>query len=190
MRAYCLTFLNRPKLVDKILKTVHEAPLVMLVPVSILALLSIGGGFLGYSYMSEPVLESFLAKADVKMPLGIENKITLSIETLAAIVGAFAGIILSWYIYTRYQDRPIKLFKHAFYIDEIYNAIIVKPAKGLACTVARLLEPYLFDGAVRASVKTAQHTAGFLQRMQSGEIRSYVAWMAIGAVLLIAYLLI
>lgn len=190
MRAYCLTFLNTPKLAEKILKTIHEAPKVMLAPVTILALFSIGGGFLGYSYMNESVLESFLAEADVKMPFGIENKITLSIETTVAIVGAFAGVIISWILYTHYPDRPISLFKHAFYIDEIYDALIVKPAKGIACMVARLFEPYLFDGVLRVLVKTTQHTAGFLQRMQSGEVRSYVAWMALGAVVLIAYLLI
>lgn len=187
-RAYYLTFMGKPRLEEKILKAVHEAPRVMLIPVSILALLSIFGGFLG-SFSAHPILETFLGEADVK--LAVPDGIIFSPETVMSIIGAFLGIGAAAYIYMRYGSqlvtRTFAVLRKAFYIDEIYDTLIVNPLKKLSLFIDYVLEPDVFVGSIKGLAQGTQSIATWLQRMQSGQIRSYVAWMAVGMVWLIIY---
>lgn len=188
MRAYCLTFTGTPRLDEKILKAVKEAPPVMLIPVSILALLSIFGGLLG-AVFQYPVLQDFLGKSDVK--LAVPDGFMLSPETIMSILGAFLGIGAAAFIYMRYGSRlgtrTFEVLKKAFYIDELYETLFVKPLKKLSLFIDNVLEPDVFVGSIKAVAHGTQGMAAWLQRIQSGQIRSYVAWMALGSVFLLIY---
>ena len=94
-------------------------------------------------------------------------------------------------MYTRYYDKlgpRIQILREAFYLDPIYWTLIATPIRALAKLVSGFLEPNLFDKSVRFVVNDIQRESVNLQRMQSGQIRSYIAWMLIGTVLLIAFL--
>lgn len=186
-RAYCLTFLGQFKLEEKILKTVKEAPKVMLIPVFILALLSIIGGLLGFSFGKIPLLEGFLAEVGVTLakeePFGLQ----LTPETLLSVLGGIAGIVAGVLFYTL---KPIPLLKNAFYIDDFYNKMFVFPLKKLSSLFGSLFEPKIFEGIIPISAKGTEKVSQFFQKMQSGQIRSYAAWMVLGSVLLIAYLVL
>lgn len=190
-RAYYLTFLGKSHLEEKILKAIHEAPQVMLIPVSILAFLSIFGGFIG-SFSQHPILEIFLEKADVK--LAVPDGFILSPEMWMAIIGAFLGIGVAAYIYKCYGNKigtkTFVILRKAFYIDEIYDAVFVRPLKKLSLFIDKFVEPTIFIGSIKALSQGTQGVAAWLQRMQSGQIRSYVAWMAVGTVLLILYFIV
>lgn len=190
-RAYYLTFLGNYHLEEKIIKAVHEAPRIMLIPVSILALLSIFGGFIG-SFSQHPILEIFLEKADVK--LAVPDGFVLSPEMWMSIIGAFLGIGVAFYIYKCYGKKlGVKTFvtlRKAFFIDEIYDGVFVKPLKKLSLFIDNFVEPDIFMGSIKNLSQGVQAFAAGLQQMQSGQIRSYVAWMAVGAVLLILYFII
>ena len=193
-RAYCLTFLGKPNLEEKILKTVKEAPRVMLIPVTILAFLAITGGLLGFTFGKTPLLEGFLAEVGVvlsqKEPAG---GFLWSPETWMSIAGAFLGVGSAAVLYTRYVDKlgpTLQVLKNAFYLDEIYWALIVVPIKALAKFINGFLEPKVFDGMINGAIVITQHVAKGLQGVQSGQIRSYVAWMLVGTVLLIVYLVL
>lgn len=193
IRAYSLTFLGAPHLDGKIIKLIKEAPKVMLWPVAILAFLAIFGGFLGFSFQQTSWLETFLAKVDVTMAVhesGVE--FFLMPETWISITGALLGVFSAWIIYTKYPDRigkTIAVLKKSFYIDEIYETLFVLPLKAISRYISSYFEPKVFDGTIGTAMLGTQAMAGWLQQMQSGQIRSYVAWMAIGMVLLIVYLI-
>lgn len=191
-RAYCLTF-RGPQHLDSIQqKVVKEAPSIMIAPVLILTFFSIFGGFLGFSVSRTPWLEDFIADVDVTH---IERELTtgfeFTYENLLAIIGAIGGILASALVYTKFQDRlgkPIQFLKEAFHVDEIYHWIFVVPLKGVANWMNRKVEPKIFDGSINVLVQGTQGLAHAFQRVQSGQIRGYVAWMTLGAVLLIVYL--
>lgn len=187
-RAYCLTFLGEPKVDEKELREVKEAPKVMLLPVGVLGVLSVVGGFLGFCFCTSPILAKFLSEVDIAIPVQDFNiGFLFAPETLLSVAGSILGISASAYIYTRYADRPIALFKRAFYLNEIYWAAFAVPLKGIANLIARVVEPKVFNGMVHLAIKSTQNTAGAMQRFQSGQIRSYVAWMLVGTSLLIVY---
>lgn len=191
IRAYCLTFIGNSRVTDKVLEYLHEAPKVMLIPVSVLALLAIIGGFLGFSLNSVPLLESFLDRSDVHDP-EISHGFHLSPILWVSIIGAFLGVGAGYYLYSKGKTdtltEPVPIFRRAFYFDELYWGAIAVPLAALARFISHVLEPSFFDGIIRTVSNGTQQIAGELQKIQSGQIRSYIAWMAIGSILLIAYL--
>lgn len=187
-RAHFLTFKGMARADETDLSQVKEAPAVMLTPVAILAVLAVFGGFLGFCFCTDPILATFLSEVDVQIPVEeFSVKFLLAPETLLSISGAILGVGLAAFIYSRYVDATIPLLKHSFYINEIYWNVFAVPLRALANMITGVLEPKFFNGMIHFVVKGTQHTAGALQRIQSGQIRSYVAWLLIGAFFMIAF---
>lgn len=191
-RAYCLTFMGTPRTEKTIFDKIKEAPPVMIITVSILAFLSMVGGFLGFCFDCIPVLESFLDDlgllADEKE---LSTHFALSFGMLLAVVGGILGVAAAAYIYIKTGDRfmqALPLLRKSFYVDEIYDLLFVRPLKALSRFVGYVTEPYLIEGSLQGAVSIAQGTARKLQLIQSGQIRSYAAWMVAGAVFVIVYL--
>jgi len=194
IRAYIFTFRGEPRLDSKIAKVIHEAPKVMLNPLFVLAALTIAGGLLGYAFGQKPILESLLQKVDVDVedPNVLTLEFLYSPQTLLSIVAALGGIALSALFFVKHPERinqPIQFLKRAFYIDELYDFLFVKPLEAISRWIGQTVEPVVFDGSVRLAGSGVKKTAAELQRVQSGQIRSYVAWMVLGSCLLVAYLL-
>lgn len=187
-RAYCLTFLGKLKVNPSTPKTFHEAPNVMLVPVGILAFFSVIGGFIG----AKPLLMSFLEKVGVGLAVEPHEPLFLfSYETWISIVIAFLGVGSSYLLYTQFKgmlsQNPVKVFKKAFYIDELYDYLIVKPYQYLCLFIANVIEPKIFGDSIRGIAKSTNYTAGAFQILQSGQIRSYAAWLVAGALFVILF---
>lgn len=190
-RAYCLAFTGKTRTDKKLLKEVKEAPGVMLVPVSILALLSLIGGFLGFAFDKTPLLESFLQKIGLTLAeKEFGTDMLFAPETWIAISGAVLSVGSAALIYTRYYEKlgsTFTLLTKSFYVDEFYSNFICRPLDAISRTIDYVIEPKLFDGSISGVVHATQGVSRWLQGFQSGQVRSYVAWMVIGTVLLIAY---
>lgn len=191
VRAYCLTFLGQS---NKAVVSSSEAPAVMLIPVTILAILSIVGGFLGFAFGKTPVLESFLMEigitaAEKKLATGL----VMSPETMMAILGALLGVGVSVFLYTYYRDKlgkTLPFLAHSFYIDEIYWWIVAVPIKAFARFLNCFVEPTIFQGSLGLVTGFVQKMAQGLQKLQCGQIRSYVAWFVVGTVFLMTLFVI
>ncbi len=186
-RAYFLTFTGKSRLEEKITKVIHEAPSVMLLPVAALAFLSVFGGLLGWIGGEHALLQNFLGKTIETH--GIVFK--WSHLTLRSILIAIAGFGSAWFLY-KIKGRGVDgllLLRKAFFIDTLYDVALVRPAALISRVIAFIFEPVFFEGTLRSLGTFIDGIGTLLQRLQSGQIRSYAAWMAIGAVLLFALLL-
>lgn len=193
-RAYYLTFLGKFRGDESDYRKIHEAPMVMIVPVILLAILSIFGGFLGFSLSQVPLLEKFLGEVGVTLaeeePPGA---LLHSRETLMSIVGGLLGVFSALIIYAKFSDRignTIQVLRKSFYVNEIYDLLIVQPLKALSRFIAYFVEPRVFDGSIEGITQITQGTARGLQLVQSGQIRSYVAWIVLGMSAFIAYFIL
>ena len=193
--------------------TPHESPLVMIVPLAILAVLCIFGGWVGipkamggsnhFEHFLDPVFQS-TAEA---MPPGTAAEGMTGREgagsevTFSAIsVGAGAlGFLIAWFLYYKRTDLPGKLAARAggFYrlvldkyrIDELYGAVFIQPLIALSTTVFwKGIDRGLIDGAVDGAAAGANETSDAMRHMQSGNIRSYAGWVAVGAAAVIAFM--
>jgi NADH-quinone oxidoreductase subunit L len=113
-----------------------------------------------------------------------------------------AGILgfgLAWLMYFKRRDLPDKITAkvhglymmvlHKYYVDEGYGAIFVKPLLALSTVVLwRGIDQGVIDGLVNGAGTTSKGIGNELRQMQSGNIRSYAAWVAIGGAIVVAYM--
>jgi NADH-quinone oxidoreductase subunit L len=71
-----------------------------------------------------------------------------------------------------------------FYVDEIYDALIVKPVNALADFFNRVIERDVIDGLVNGTGRLVQYSSRQLRYLQSGQVGAYVLLMVIGMVIL------
>jgi NADH-quinone oxidoreductase subunit L len=113
---------------------------------------------------------------------------------------AVAGIGLAWFFWLRTPygaDAIAKAMKpvHAlllnkYWIDELYNAVIVQPIKQISTFVLwKGADAGLIDGTVNGVGAMVRGTSGGIRRLQTGSVRAYAASLFIGVVLILAYYL-
>jgi NADH-quinone oxidoreductase subunit L len=122
--------------------------------------------------------------------------------TLMATSVAVAGVgfFFAWLFYYKRPELPDLVTAkihgiyltvlHKYYVDEGYAAVFVKPLLALSTVVFwRGIDQGVIDGAVNGAGETAKAIGSGLRRMQSGNIRSYAAWVAAGGAAVVAFLL-
>jgi NADH-quinone oxidoreductase subunit L len=117
----------------------------------------------------------------------------------ASVGAATLGLFFAWLLYYKKRDLPDRITAkihgiytmvlHKYYVDEGYSAVFVKPLLALSTVVFwRGVDQGVIDGLVNGAGSASQGVGNELRRMQSGNIRSYAAWVALGAALVIAYM--
>jgi NADH-quinone oxidoreductase subunit L len=191
MRAYILTF--RGELAEKN-QDLQEAPWIMLTPVMLLAFLATSGGLLGATIGKIPILESFLKEVGISPAEEfLSHGFIASPESLMAIFGALLGVSIPALLYTKFKNlipSRLNVLSKAFYVDELYEASVVIPLKHTSKLISNTLEPKFFVDSMDLASDSVLKTSALLQTIQNGQIRSYAAFMAIGAALMIIYFLI
>ena len=176
----------------------HEARLVMLGPVLILAVLSIGGGFIQTRALGTgpAAVSDFLAS--VVGPQGWEENYGVVVVGLVTMVLATALFIAAYRVYVRRSWKTWssrfpavqRLFERKYYFDEIYNAVFVRPMDWLADWLMRGVEKPVVDGVVVGTGRLALVGARGLSLTQSGLFRSYVLVFVAGVVVAAVVLLL
>ncbi|MGB8065216.1 MAG: NADH-quinone oxidoreductase subunit L [Candidatus Sulfotelmatobacter sp.] len=177
----------------------HESPMVMLVPLMILAILSFFGGFVGYhnhfEHFLEPVFGTGFADAAGEAASGSAEYILMGISVLLA----FAGAILAWFLYISRPYLPQKIADglngfytavlNKYYVDELYAKVFVKPlVDGSTSILWQGVDRKVIDDTVNDAADGARHVSDEVRHMQSGNLRSYAGWIAAGAAVIIAYM--
>ena len=189
-RAYCLTFLGKPRIEKNVLKAVEEAPWIMLGPISVLAFLSIVGGFLGFSMHGMPLLEDFLEESDITLAgnthsMGFHASLAMGLSVLSALI----GFVMAWWMYSQATvKKPLEALKKAFYFDDIYKNFIVYPLKSFAFLIALIFETRFFSGSIDYAASFGNSVSLQFQKVHSGQIRSYISWMLLGLFVIFIFL--
>ena len=167
----------------------HESPLSMTVPLMILGLLSFAGGFLFNvpRYLGDmfPVEES----------TGISG---VGLQVVSVAVGLI-GILIAYAFYVLRPGLPAIFARsvgglytvvyNKFYVDEIYDAAIVKPTlTGSRNVLLRGLDRGVIDRLVNGTAIQIRNIGSGLKLIQSGNIRSYATWVVLGSVFIIVIL--
>jgi len=181
---------------------IHESPRAMTVPLVILALLSALAGFVGLPVLfgeRANVLGRFLESsfAATAHHLAPATEIVL---ILAATASALLGLGLAFLFYRRSPGIPArlaarfpgihKLLLGKYYVDEAYDAVIVRPLVRGAEAVYENFDLKVVDGALDGSAAAASLVGKGLNVLQSGLVRDYALAFLLGAVLFVGFLLL
>jgi NADH-quinone oxidoreductase subunit L len=162
----------------------HESPPSMWVPLAILSVLSLVGGFL---FNVPHILENMFPIAE-----GEENMTLTYISVAAGLI----GIGLSYYMYvvnTRVPERIAAslgalytLVYNKYFVDEIYDATVVEPLIiGSRTVLWHGMDQGVIDGVVNGVGTQSKQIGDILKLFQSGNIRSYATWVVLGSVALL-----
>jgi NADH-quinone oxidoreductase subunit L len=186
----------------------HESPAVMLVPLIILAVLSLVGGLVGIGNRFEhflapvfeqaPVLSAAAETSKAVAEAGGQGKEWLLMGISVAI--AFLGWYLAYLLYSKNPELPQKIagalgglyatVVHKYYIDELYAAVFIKPLiDGSTRILWQGVDRRIIDAAVNDTADGARSVSDEVRHMQSGNLRSYAGWIAAGAAAVIAYMI-
>ncbi len=172
--------------------TPHESPRVMLVPLVVLAVLSVVGGFMQLPFSKDlHFLEHWLApvveesERSIKGTWAYDNKYVL---LGVAVIVAVAGIALSLAVYAKRRLPAVepKVLENAWFYDASVAKVVGGPGaaafRGVAAFDARIV-----DGAVNGAGALARGLGGIMRRAQTGFVRAYAALIAFGAIALLAW---
>ena len=174
----------------------HESPWSMLGPLVILALLSICGGWIGiekFGAFLSPVVGAQTTE-------GGSGSLEIILSVVAVAV-AIIGWLIAHYLYFVKPEKPAQLatslsgpytvLTHKYWVDEIYNAIIVKPLLAISRFFLEWVVEFAIIGGIAWLLAGIATLAGaILQKWQSGNLRSYAAWLAAGAAALLLFALL
>ena len=174
----------------------HATPNSMLVPIVILGVLSLCGGWIGmerFGGFLDPVLGA--------MPTAGGSATKEIVLSIVAVLLALEGWLIMDKYYRRKPERPAqlvaampgayKLVFNKYYVDEIYGATFVKPLLAFSRFVLDwLVDKAILGGTAWALAGAATLTGAILQRWQSGNIRSYAAWLAAAAAAVLLFVVV
>ena len=195
-RLYFLTFSGKFRGSHEQEHHLHESPVPMTLPLIVLAILSVVGGWVGIPAVfaeNAHMLSNFLSPvvASVKPA---HPAIHLSHTSELALMGGVLVLILVMIVLAskKFSKENIDtsapsgfsaVLFNKWYVDEIYEAIVVKPINWISSFLSRVVDNRLIDGLVNGVGKGVQFSARQLRLLQSGQVGSYILIMMIAIIL-------
>jgi NADH-quinone oxidoreductase subunit L len=190
-RQLFMVFFGQPRTEDAA-HAAESGPL-MTVP---LILLAVGAAVIGVINLPG----SLALKNTLAAVLGKESAPEFSVAVAAVYsVLALVGLGLAWLVYrsayaTPESPEPLarfgplyRLSYNKWYLDEIYNAVIIKPFYAISTVCAQVLDVGVIDGIVNGAGKLARNAASSLRKLETGFVRTYGLMMLMGVVVVVAY---
>ncbi len=174
----------------------ENGPLVT-IPLILLAVLSVVGGVLNLPGVA--TLEHWLEHTISAVHPAAFNLVLAAI----ALVLALAGLGLAWMVYGRqpaqrpqaadpFAERMPGVFRplsKKWWVDEIYQATIVRGFQRLSRFLADPVDQGVIDGIVNGFAYLSQGTSQMLRKLQTGFVRSYALMILVGVVAIMSWLI-
>jgi NADH-quinone oxidoreductase subunit L len=190
-RLLFITFTGQFRGKDEQKAHLHESPPAMTIVLIVLAVLSIIGGFVG---IPEIFMKGGNSIREFLSPVIKQHgEHTVSHTTEYLLMGLSTGliivvIIVAWMRFKNYKPRETsglgRIMENKWYVDEIYNKIIVQPVNKLGSLLNESLEKSGIDALVNGVGKAVQYSGRQLRLLQSGQTGSYVLLMVVCMVVL------
>ena len=183
----------------------HESPVVMTSPLIVLAVLSTFGGFLGLPavFSDTHTLGNFLApiydrarqaNAAALEPLHIDHATEYLLMGISVAV-AVVAILIAYVMYVKKETVPApegarlsplhNLIYNKYYIDELYDSVVVRPLMALSTALHRFVDVVVVDGIVNGFGKLVMLFGNTLRYAQSGVTGFYILLMVASIVLIL-----
>jgi NADH-quinone oxidoreductase subunit L len=174
--------------------TPHESPWIMTVPLIVLAFGAAFAGFINLPFSSATefltnYLEPVIGANETVFELSTAKLLAeLTISTIVALT----GIAIAYSVYLRHKVDPrrieLPLFARGWYIDSSVTAFAGGPGRKL-WDLAAQFDRVVIDGAVNGVGRFTRGSAARLRSVQNGYVRFYALMIAVGAVLMVAFVL-
>ncbi|HTH56861.1 MAG TPA: NADH-quinone oxidoreductase subunit L [Cyclobacteriaceae bacterium] len=202
-RLLFLTFFGKTRASEDTIHHIHESPKSMTIPLIFLAILSLGGGFMGVPELlgGGNWISGFLSPVFARSTeLHVEHHLSHTTEfALMGIIVVFTLVMIGL-AYRRYvakahvpaaEGAPLtpahKTIYNKYYVDEIYDAVIVKPLYWISKLFDIVIERSGIDRLVNLIGDSLNDWSGIFRRIQNGHLGYYIFVMVLGVILIVAF---
>lgn len=202
-RLLFLTFSGKTRASEDTVHHIHESPASMTIPLIILAILSFGGGFMGVPELfggSNWISEFLSPVFERSSQLNAEHHLSHSTEyALMGTIIAFTLVMIGL-AYNRYVSKAHvpaaegaelspahKTIYNKYYVDEIYDAVVVKPLYWISKLFDIVIEKSGIDRMVNLISESLNDWSAIFRRLQNGHLGYYIFVMVFGVILIVAF---
>jgi NADH-quinone oxidoreductase subunit L len=203
-RLLFVAFYGKPRMDKRTQRQLHESPPVMLVPMGILAVLSVLGGYIGLpsflglgNAIDEFLHPVFAASTHAPHAEGVTVDIVLLVISVLAVA---IGFVAAYWVYIRDWGLGARMTRSAqwlynivynkYYVDEAYTEVIVNPLRTLGDVLTDAVEERGIDRAVNGLAQLVGLAGEGLRRVQTGLVRNYALVMFAGIVAVMIYFIV
>lgn len=168
----------------------HESPAAMTIPLIVLAVLSVVGGYVGVPEVlgGHHELAAYLSPVVKSAEHHLDHNTEYMLMGLSTIL-VIVSISFAWMRFRNYKVEGDsngfgKVLENKWYVDELYQSAIVNPLKSLSAFSNNIIESKIIDGAVNGVGKAVNYGGRQLRWLQSGQVGAYVLLMVIGMLIL------
>jgi NADH-quinone oxidoreductase subunit L len=194
-RLYVMTFQGQFRGTHEQEHHLHESPSAMTIPLIILAVLSVVGGFVGIPAAfaeNAHALERFLSPV-IKPAAEVTHRLDRGTEFMLMAISVAIALVAIIYAWSRFSKKPEiaepegagEFLANRWYIDELYDAIITKPLLAFAGFLKRVIEKSGIDAVVNGVGRGVNYAGRQIRLMQSGQVGNYILLMVLSMVLMI-----
>lgn len=201
------TFHGESRVDKEVEHHIHESPKTMTIPLTILAILSIVGGYVGIPHILgggawfEGFLEPVFGTKEILTAEATHHPVSTEFTLMVlSVVVALIGICLA---YRYYLSRPelarefvrkhkgiYKLVHNKYFVDEIYGLLFVNGLLRLGKFLKTRIDEGLVDRIVNGIGLFFRWLGGIIRVLQSGYVQNYAFGMILGAIVVLGYLII
>jgi NADH-quinone oxidoreductase subunit L len=116
-----------------------------------------------------------------------------------SVIAAGFGFLIAWMMYVKKSLNPEKIAErmaglyqvmiNKYYVDEVYDKILVNPTKRLAEILWRAFDDKVVDGTVNGVANLVEWSGGIVRRIQTGYVASYAMLFVLGIIVVLGYML-
>jgi NADH-quinone oxidoreductase subunit L len=186
-RLLFVTFFGENRASHEVQHHIHESPASMTVPLAILAVLSVLGGYIPLLHFLSPMF-------------GAHHEVEIApvIKYLPTVIG-LGGIGLAYFMYVlnpamadslaNSLSALYNLLLNKYYIDELYDWLIVRPIAGMSNWLWKVWDVIVIDGTVNGAAYTMEANGFLLRLWQTGNVQNYALSFVVGAMVILGYYL-
>jgi NADH-quinone oxidoreductase subunit L len=200
-RLYGMTFLGKFRGTHDQEHHLHESPSAITLPLIILAILSVIGGWIGIPEIFmhggdrlEAFLEPVFSKSNL-LTASLRQKQELSHSTeyalmAVSVIGALIALVYAWNRFSKYEKSTTeetgigKIIANKWYVDEFYNAVIIKPMQSIGGFFNSVIEKKAIDGFVNGVGKAVNYGSRQIRLLQTGQVSAYMLMMVVATLIL------
>jgi len=208
-RLLYLTFYGEGRYDKHTAEHLHESPKVMTMPLVVLAVLAVIGGWIGIPHALgggawfEKFLEPVMATSHGGGGHAVAAHHSASLEyglMAVTIVLVLISIYLAWYFYRKNIAKATslrqslsglhKMLLNKYWVDEFYGATIVRPIVNGSIFLWKVFDVLIIDGIANGLAHLVGDMSETMRRMQSGYLRIYMTIFVVGVVILVGYMVV
>lgn len=190
-RLYFITFTGKFRGTHEQEHHLHESPKTMTIPLIILAILSVIGGYIGVpeSLGGHHELAAYLSPVIKTEELHLSHQTEYMLMGLSTALVIIA-IIFAWARFKKYKEEGEatgfgKFLQNKWYVDELYDVLISKPLVAVSRFFNNILEKKGIDGFVNGVGRAVTYSSRQVRLLQSGNVGAYILMMVLGILLLL-----